>query len=410
MKVSGRGWAWNGSERGGWRRQKGIHVNAQRGKMVNSRQQAGGVYTCSATCHHSFLNDHHVPSHLLQAVCFSYKTRLFSFCSNTYPVSSFHIHDSVMKRPADMDLAASPSPSEPESPNTPTSDLAGPPRKRARSDVTPEERREARAHRNRIAAQNSRDRRKAQFSYLERRVQELEEENQQLRAGMGLSQRSRSHEQKDEEREKDRARDQENEELRQRIKTLETGWEAVMKALAASGLPLNVPSAPSSSLSASSSSSPSAVTSGHPPTTTFPVFVPPSPVFPISPASSNHSSGSSTLFDSDDFDTTRHLARVATTDAPRLSSVSLQRVDLNARRIASSWSSTSLHPPIRRPSRSVKAHPRLWTKSRWTISSVRSSRLLPYRRRLLCLLTRPPGHDPSRSPKSSWPRRPPPRR
>nr|VWO95865.1 Thermoresistant gluconokinase (EC [Ganoderma boninense] len=228
-----------------------------------------------------------------------------------------------MKRPADMDLAPSPSP-EPESPSSPNSDLAGPPRKRARSDVTPEERREARAHRNRIAAQNSRDRRKAQFAYLERRVQELEEENQQLRAGMGLSQRSRSHEQRDEEREKDRARDQENEELRQRIKTLETGWEAVMKALAASGLPLNVPSAPSSS------SSPSAVTSGHPPTTTFPVFVPPSPVFPISPAPSNHSSGSSTLFDSDDFDSTRHLARVATTDAPRLSSVSLQRAPLPA--------------------------------------------------------------------------------
>ncbi|KAI1795596.1 hypothetical protein LXA43DRAFT_938804 [Ganoderma leucocontextum] len=218
-----------------------------------------------------------------------------------------------MKRPADMDLAASPSPSDPESPDSPISELAGPPRKRARSDVTPEARREARAHRNRIAAQNSRDRRKAQFSYLERRVQELEDENRELRAGMGFSQPSRSHEQKDEEREKDRARDLENEELRQRIKTLETGWEAVMKALAVSGLPLNVPSAPS----ASSSSTPSeSVTSGHPPTTTFPVFVPPSPVFPISPAPSTLSSGSSTLFDSDDFDSTRHLARVATTDAP----------------------------------------------------------------------------------------------
>ena len=98
-----------------------------------------------------------------------------------------------MKRPADMDFAPSPSPTEPQSPESHTSDLAGqPPRKRSRSDITPEERREARAHRNRIAAQNSRDRRKAQFAYLERRVQELEEENRQLRAGMGLAAALRS--------------------------------------------------------------------------------------------------------------------------------------------------------------------------------------------------------------------------
>ena len=101
-----------------------------------------------------------------------------------------------------------------------------------------------------------------------------------------------------------------------------------MKALAASGLPLNVPSVPSSTPSSSSSSSdPSApATSGQfPPTTTFPVFVPPSPVFPISPAPSHTSSGSSTLFDSDDFDSTRHLARVATIEPSGL--MSLQRVD-----------------------------------------------------------------------------------
>ncbi|KAI0779478.1 hypothetical protein C8Q74DRAFT_1163676, partial [Fomes fomentarius] len=228
-----------------------------------------------------------------------------------------------MKRPADMDLSnTSPSPScEALSPCSHTDDnQPGPSRKRARSEVTPEERKEARAHRNRIAAQNSRDRRKAQFVYLERRVQELEEENRQLRAGMGLAELSRHTEQKDEEREKDSAREKENEELRQRVKTLETGWEAVMKALAASGLPLNlasVPSSTSSSAPSSSSSDPSApATSGQPPTTTFPVFVPLSPVYPISPAPSNISSGSSTLFDPDDFDSTRHLARVATTDAP----------------------------------------------------------------------------------------------
>ncbi|KAI0675403.1 hypothetical protein C8Q78DRAFT_1012236 [Trametes maxima] len=212
-----------------------------------------------------------------------------------------------MKRPADMDLALSP-PADSPSPSSHTSELPDPPRKRSRSEVTPEERREARAHRNRIAAQNSRDRRKAQFAYLERRVSELEEENRQLRTGMGLTQSPHSHEQKDEEREKDRARERENEELRQRVKTLEAGWEAVMKALAASGLPLQLPSAPlSSSIPSSTPSAP--VTSGQPSsTTTFPVFVPPSPAFPVSPAPSNTSSSSSTLFDSDDFESTRHLA------------------------------------------------------------------------------------------------------
>ncbi len=317
-----------------------------------------------------------------------------------------------MKRPADMDLdfsIASPSPSEAQSPSSHSDDLqSGPPRKRARSDVTPEERREARAHRNRIAAQNSRDRRKAQFAQLERRVHELEEENRQLRAGMGLAEPSlRPTEQKDEEREKDRAREKENEELRQRVKTLETGWEAVMKALAASGLPLSMPSVPSSSSPSSNPSAPA--TLGHPPTNTFRVFVPQSPTFPISPASSHASSGSSTLFDSDDFDSTRHLARVATADAPRLSSVPQQRVDRTPRQIASSWTSTSPPPHhIRRPSSSATRRQR-WTKSPWTTSSAKSSRLHPSRRPFLCLLAlRRPGRDPSRDPRSSWPR--PPRR
>ncbi|KAH9892670.1 hypothetical protein C8Q73DRAFT_791695 [Cubamyces lactineus] len=235
-----------------------------------------------------------------------------------------------MKRAADMDLAFTPSADSP-SHSSQSPEPAGPPRKRARSDISPEERREARAHRNRIAAQNSRDRRKAQFAYLERRVAELEEENRQLRVGMGLTVPSHSQEQKDEEREKDMARERENEELRQRVKTLEAGWEAVMKALAASGLPLNLPTASLPSTSAVPSSAASApTTSGQTPSTsTFPVFVPTSPAFPISPAPSD-SSSSSTLFDSADFDSTRHLARVATTDAPRLSSVSLQRVDPNS--------------------------------------------------------------------------------
>ncbi|CDO68957.1 hypothetical protein BN946_scf184782.g5 [Trametes cinnabarina] len=215
-----------------------------------------------------------------------------------------------MKRAADIDFALSP-PADSPSPSSHTSELSGPPRKRARSELTPEERREARAHRNRIAAQNSRDRRKAQFAYLERRVAELEEENRQLRAGMGLTAPNQPpQEQKDEERRKELAREMENEELRHRVKTLEAGWEAVMKALAASGLPLNLPSVPPSSSSVPSLNASAPSTSGQTlSTTTFPVFTPRVPPFP-SPAPSDASSSSSTLFDSDDFDSTRHLARL----------------------------------------------------------------------------------------------------
>ncbi|KAJ7828332.1 hypothetical protein B0H13DRAFT_2437836 [Mycena leptocephala] len=73
---------------------------------------------------------------------------------------------------------------------------------------------DSRAHRNRIAAQNSRDRRKAQFSYLERRVSELEEENRQLRLASSSRLMSRSN----------------NKELRERLMALEKGWEAVVTA------------------------------------------------------------------------------------------------------------------------------------------------------------------------------------
>ncbi|TFK44183.1 hypothetical protein BDQ12DRAFT_5485 [Crucibulum laeve] len=181
----------------------------------------------------------------------------------------------------------------------------GPSRKRQRTETSSEERKEARAHRNRIAAQNSRDRRKAQFSYLERRVAELEEENRQLRAGMSMPVPvpvtiappaavapvvpSRAEEQ---ERERQR---KENEELKERIKTLERGWDAVVKALAAQGLPTGLvptseqpkPSSPSPTLAPSSTKkSPSPTITSTPaptPTNTF------STVFPISPAPSTSS-------------------------------------------------------------------------------------------------------------------------
>ncbi|KAJ7430476.1 hypothetical protein B0H11DRAFT_2135729 [Mycena galericulata] len=108
------------------------------------------------------------------------------------------------------------SPLEPKRPHTTSSSV---------------ERKEARAHRNRIAAQNSRDRRKAQFSYLERRVSELEEENRRLRAGL-FAAPAQQDPRKAEEPECEQAKSRENEELRERIKTLEKGWDVVTKALA----------------------------------------------------------------------------------------------------------------------------------------------------------------------------------
>ena len=109
---------------------------------------------------------------------------------------------------------------------------SGPSRKRPRtstSATTSEERKEARAHRNRIAAQNSRDKRKAHFSYLERRVAELEEENRRLRAGglvppptIPLSTFAPVFPVHDDRRtEREIQKERENEELKARIRTLE---------------------------------------------------------------------------------------------------------------------------------------------------------------------------------------------
>ncbi|KAK7473094.1 hypothetical protein VKT23_001194 [Stygiomarasmius scandens] len=220
---------------------------------------------------------------------------------------------------------------------SPSSSGAGPSRKRPRSEVSSEERKEARAHRNRIAAQNSRDRRKAQFAYLERRVQELEDENRQLRAGMGLVAAAKSP--------ADEARDRENQELKDRIRTLEKGWDAVVKALAAQGLPTGLSSEPQEASSPRSSSSPTPQSSlKQDPSPSISESTPsnqsPSQStsdFPISPAPSHTSldftslsSASPVLSEGslpDEHDqSTRHLARVATIPGspPRMS---LQRVN-----------------------------------------------------------------------------------
>ncbi|CAL1706382.1 unnamed protein product [Somion occarium] len=327
-----------------------------------------------------------------------------------------------MKRSADatFDIAESssssitlPSPQaqSPASSSCSDSQPAGPSRKRARGDITPEERKEARAHRNRIAAQNSRDRRKAQFVFLERRVAELEEENRQLKAGMGLTElrNTTSDNITNEQREREKAKEKENEELRERIKTLENGWDAVVKALAASGLPLQIPSpsAPNS-LQSESSSTPS-----HP-SISFPAMVQPSPVFPLTPASSTPTSSPNSEVELDDFETTCHLARVVSTDAPLLSSVPRQRVV--SQRISSNSSSSPLPPLI--PSRHQQHRQQLTiskarqpllqpTRLSWKTCSARSLRQVPASRRQLCLLLLPQAKSlPRRSSRPPpWPQR-----
>ncbi|KAF4567393.1 hypothetical protein EYR40_006392 [Pleurotus pulmonarius] len=314
------------------------------------------------------------------------------------PASSSFVDPSSLSLPSP---SHSPSP-PPESslPTTSTANLqsasassstsAQPSRKRPRTETSSEERKEARAHRNRIAAQNSRDRRKAQFQLLERRVAELEEENRLLRASISLASISAGHNiaaapaarpkltPAEEQREK------ENQELKERIRTLEKGWDAVVKALAAQGLPtgisLSAPEAststpaaqttnlptptaltpPSSSPAKSSSPASTVITKVEAPesptklrqdSTSLPSLTSAPLGFPLSPAPSDSSldsfdidmefelsssASTSSLFASDfkspeqskqttheQLLTTRHLARVATT---AVKAVSLQRV------------------------------------------------------------------------------------
>ncbi|KAH9026672.1 hypothetical protein EDB83DRAFT_2190410, partial [Lactarius deliciosus] len=250
----------------------------------------------------------------------------------------------------------------------PTEDAA--PRKRSRSDMTTEERKEARAHRNRIAAQHSRDKRKAQFSALEARIGELEAENRALRAGMAHSHPVAID--NTEQRAADAAREAETRALRDRVRTLETAWEAILRTLQTQGtmaglptlpppFPVRTNTPPPSSSSVLSSPSPSPSHS----MTTFPVMVPPNPIFslddaifPISPSPSNVSlpsnTSSSSILDLT-HEPTCHSARVVSTSS---SVVPLQRVD------PCKQSRTFKCPLVL-----VKTRPS--TKRRWTNSSVR---------------------------------------
>ncbi|KAF9501675.1 hypothetical protein BDN71DRAFT_474294 [Pleurotus eryngii] len=365
------------------------------------------------------------------------------------PASSSFVDPSSLSLPSP---SHSPSPA-PES-SLPTTSTAGlqsasassstsaqPSRKRPRTETSSEERKEARAHRNRIAAQNSRDRRKAQFQLLERRVAELEEENRVLRASISLASISVGHNiaatpvarpkltPAEEQREK------ENQELKERIRTLEKGWDAVVKALAAQGLPTGIslsgPEASTSTPTAQTASlpPPTALTppSSSPAKSTSPasaditkVEAPESPTklrqdstllpslasaplgFPLSPAPSNSSldsfdidmdfelsssASTSSLFASDfkspeqskqttheQLLTTRHLARVATT---AVKAVSLQRV-VNSRTM---WASAPISSPQLLPSRSQMLMTRPWRPC-----SGRSSRRAPACRRRACLI------------------------
>lgn len=174
--------------------------------------------------------------------------------------ASLSLPSSSLKRPVSPAFSDDPTP-------RPSVD---PPRKRPRSAITPEERKEARAHRNRIAAQNSRDRRKAQYTYLERRVAELEEENRRLRAGLHVSPSPSisalsepdittiEREQEQLRKRQEEQRERENQELRERIRTLEKGYEVVVRALAAQGNP-----SVTSSIPTPPATSPAPIVSSH---------------------------------------------------------------------------------------------------------------------------------------------------
>ncbi|KAG9046174.1 hypothetical protein FS837_004929 [Tulasnella sp. UAMH 9824] len=232
--------------------------------------------------------------------------------------------------------AAAPSPvSAPSPASSKGSPTAQPSRKRPRTDFqTSEERKEARAERNRIAAQVSRDRRKAEFSDLRDRVSFLERENAALRqqaatstslttpqtSSLGLAQvpaiGTTSHTVEIE---------RENRELKERVRVLENALSTlsqnVANALKGVGTGSSIGGALSHLLPASPSTSilPSTSNMTAQTTPTAPAFTagftaPVNATTPLVGASAPSS--------------TRHLARVACVLSPSLDDeTSLQRVE-----------------------------------------------------------------------------------
>jgi cell division protein FtsB len=252
---------------------------------------------------------------------------------------------------------------------SPEESAAGPSRKRARTDATPEARKEARAHRNRLAAQASRDRRKVEFSSLHARVAALEAENTALRAGAAAPVLSALA------GEPERARwAAENAALRERIRTLEQGWDVILKALA------GAPGLPGGLLAALATPGSAGVTGTAPgPTITIPAgftasplpptpsslssFASPSPLASTStlsalPEPSSASPATITTTDTSP-ESARHLARVATA----ASAASLQRADsLRLRRLRSPSSRLTLLRALRRTRMADPAW--MWTQAR----------------------------------------------
>ena len=107
-----------------------------------------------------------------------------------------------------------------------------------------------------------------------------------------------------------------------RVRSLEEGWEAVLKALQTQGLPSSTVTNLSKKEDSSSTSPVIDPTLQQPPSTTFPVFVNPSPVLLSLPPPSTSSTIPQSAYQPTD-EPTRHLARVATAAPP---AASLQRV------------------------------------------------------------------------------------
>ncbi|KAG9015620.1 hypothetical protein FRB90_004728 [Tulasnella sp. 427] len=233
--------------------------------------------------------------------------------------------------------ANAPSPvSAPSPASSKGSSTVQPSRKRPRTDFqSSEERKEARAERNRIAAQVSRDRRKAEFSDLRDRVSFLERENTALRqqatastslaatqtSSLGLAQvpaiGSTTHAVEIE---------RENRELKERVRVLENALSTLSQNVAnalkgvgtgstiGGALSHLLPSSPSSSILPTTSNMTTQTTPNAPAAYTAGFTTPVNATTPLVGASASSS--------------TRHLARVACVLSPSLDDeTSLQRVE-----------------------------------------------------------------------------------
>ncbi|KAG8910202.1 hypothetical protein FRC00_008659 [Tulasnella sp. 408] len=247
--------------------------------------------------------------------------------------------------------AAAPSPvSAPSPASSKGSATAQPSRKRPRTDFqTSEERKEARAERNRIAAQVSRDRRKAEFSDLRDRVSFLERENAALRqqaatstslttpatSSLGLAQvpaiGTTSHTVEIE---------RENRELKERVRVLENALSTLSQNVANALKGVGTGSSIGGALSHLLPASPS--TSILPPTSNMTAQT--TPTAPVYTATTTPVNATTPLVGASASSSTRHLARVACVLSPSLDDeTSLQRVE------PTEQSASSLLPPTPTP-------------------------------------------------------------